>query len=107
MTSQCFITLDTASQCNRKHVVFGSVVSGMEVVRYVEGYATLFGTEPSVPVRITDCGAFNPLPTPGGGAGMTDRMWIPIRVVHLNLSLGHELAYQHPLCKWQNVSKLH
>jgi peptidylprolyl isomerase len=67
-TSQFFITLDAAPQCDGKHVVFGSVVSGMEVVRYVESYATSLGTEPSVPVCITDCGAFNPLLTPGGGS---------------------------------------
>ena len=67
-TSQFFITLDAAPQCDGKHVVFGSIVSGMEVVRYVEGYATSLGNEPSVPVRITDCGAFNPLLTPGGGS---------------------------------------
>lgn len=51
--SQFFITLNAAPQCDGKHVVFGSVVSGMEVVQHVESYATLLGTEPSVPVRIT------------------------------------------------------
>lgn len=33
-TSQFFITLDKAPQCDGKHVVFGEVISGMEVSIY-------------------------------------------------------------------------
>lgn len=66
-SSQFFVTLDRAPQCDGKHVVFGEVVSGMEVMRAVEAYATP-GGEPSVPVAITECGAYAPLFTPGGGS---------------------------------------
>jgi len=65
-TLQFFVTLDKAPQCDGKHVVFKEVVSGMEVVRAVEGHATT-GGEPSVPVKITECGAYIPLLTPGAG----------------------------------------
>lgn len=71
-TSQFFVTLDeSASQkCDGKHVVFGEVLSGMEVLAAVEAFATPGGgggEEPSVPIRITDCGAYSPLSTPGAG----------------------------------------
>lgn len=66
-TSQFFVTLDKAPQCDGKHVVFGEVVSGMEVVTAMETYATSSRGEPSVPIKITDCGAFTPLATPGAG----------------------------------------
>jgi len=66
-TSQFFVTLDKAPQCDLKHVVFGEVVSGMEVVTAMETFATSGGGEPSVPIRITDCGAYTPLVTPGAG----------------------------------------
>jgi cyclophilin family peptidyl-prolyl cis-trans isomerase len=65
-TSQFFVTLDKASQCDGKHVVFGEVVSGMEVLRAVEKFASE-GGEPTVPIQITDCGAYTPLLTAGGG----------------------------------------
>eukprot|EP00581_Thalassiosira_minuscula_P015598 CAMPEP_0183732304 /NCGR_PEP_ID=MMETSP0737-20130205/38117_1 /TAXON_ID=385413 /ORGANISM="Thalassiosira miniscula, Strain CCMP1093" /LENGTH=438 /DNA_ID=CAMNT_0025965283 /DNA_START=72 /DNA_END=1388 /DNA_ORIENTATION=+ len=67
-TSQFFVTLDKAPQCDGKHVVFGEVVSGMEVITAVEAFADPDGGgEPSVPVTITDCGAYTPLATPGAG----------------------------------------
>mmetsp|Transcript_40316 Transcript_40316/g.84349 ORF Transcript_40316/g.84349 Transcript_40316/m.84349 type:complete len:379 (+) Transcript_40316:189-1325(+) len=69
-TSQFFVTLhESASQkCDGKHVVFGEVVSGMEVISAVEAFATPGGGgEPSVPITITDCGAYSPLSTPGAG----------------------------------------
>lgn len=66
-TSQFFITLDKASQCDGKHVIFGEVVSGMEVLTAVEKYASDSGGEPTVQITITDCGAYNPLVTPGAG----------------------------------------
>jgi len=66
-TSQFFVTLDKAPQCDGKHVVFGEVVSGMEVATAIETFATLSGGEPSVPIKITHCGAFFPLITPGDG----------------------------------------
>lgn len=70
-TSQFFVTLDAAPQCDGRHVIFGEVISGMEVLRHVEGFASSGGGggggEPAVPVRVTDCGAFVPLITPGAG----------------------------------------
>ena len=68
-TSQFFVTLDKAPQCDGKHVVFGEVVSGMEVIKTVEQYTTTAAGsgEPSVPVKISDCGAYTQLHTPGAG----------------------------------------
>lgn len=65
-TSQFFITLDKAPQCDGKHVIFGEVISGMEVVRAIESFGE--GSEPTVPITITDCGAYIPLWTPGSGS---------------------------------------
>ncbi|KAL3789674.1 hypothetical protein HJC23_003875 [Cyclotella cryptica] len=66
-TSQFFITLDKTPQCDGKHVVFGEVVSGMEIIRAVESFGSSSG-EPSVTIQITDCGAYTPLWTPGAGS---------------------------------------
>ena len=66
-TSQFFVTLDKAPQCDAKHVVFGEVVSGVEVMFEMEKHGSSSG-EPSVPIQITDCGAFTPLFTPGAGS---------------------------------------
>lgn len=65
-TSQFFVTLDKAPQCDGKHVIFGEVISGIEVIRAVEAFAGQ-GGEPSVSITITDCGAYTPLRTPGAG----------------------------------------
>lgn len=90
-TSQFFVTLDDVSQkCDGKHVVFGEVVSGMELFTAMEAFATSEG-EPSVPIKITDCGAYTPLSTPGAGfwfdrpdsesyAGITPEFMIQPRV---------------------------
>lgn len=66
-TSQFFVTLEKAPQCDGKHVIFGEVVSGMEVIRAVESFGAANG-EPSVPITITDCGAYTHLWTPGSGS---------------------------------------
>jgi cyclophilin family peptidyl-prolyl cis-trans isomerase len=69
-TSQFFVTLGPASHCDGRHVVFGEVVSGMDVLRHVEGLAATDGGggDPAVPVGVTDCGAFVPLFTSGAGS---------------------------------------
>jgi len=65
-TSQWFITFAKAPQCDGKHVIFGEVISGFEVLDAIEKVGTS-GGEPSVPVTITDCGVYMPLRTPGAG----------------------------------------
>lgn len=67
-TSQFFITLGEggAPQCDGKHVVFGRVVAGFEVLDAVEAAAGTASGEPAVPVSITACGAFEPA-TPVAG----------------------------------------
>jgi len=65
-SSQFFITFKAAPQCDGKHVVFGRVVSGFDVINAAEGLGTASG-EPTAPIVITDCGVFEPLQTPGAG----------------------------------------
>jgi cyclophilin family peptidyl-prolyl cis-trans isomerase len=38
-----------------RHVVFGEVTEGLEIIKKVEGYGTDSG-KPKVPVVVTDCG---------------------------------------------------
>jgi hypothetical protein len=66
-SSQFFFTLsDMTPQCDGKHVIFGQLVSGMNVLEAAEQYGTSVG-EPTVPITITDCGVYQPLMTPGSG----------------------------------------
>ncbi|OWK43811.1 peptidylprolyl isomerase [Fimbriiglobus ruber] len=53
--SQFFITTVKTEWLDGKHVVFGSVVEGMDVVKAVEALGSRSGT-PSKKVVITDCG---------------------------------------------------
>jgi peptidylprolyl isomerase len=72
-SSQFFFTLDKAHQCDGKHVIFGKVVSGWEVLQAAETFGTTSGAggQPTVPITITDCGIFTTTPpilaTPGCG----------------------------------------
>uniref|UniRef100_A0A7S0S8I4 peptidylprolyl isomerase n=1 Tax=Mantoniella antarctica TaxID=81844 RepID=A0A7S0S8I4_9CHLO len=54
--SQFFITLKATPFLNGKHTVFGKVVSGMEVVREIEGVPRDGRDAPSLPVVIEECG---------------------------------------------------
>ena len=54
-TSGFFICFDKTDWNDGRHVVFGHVVSGMEVVRALEAVGTESG-EPTKPVVIVDCG---------------------------------------------------
>jgi cyclophilin family peptidyl-prolyl cis-trans isomerase len=67
-TSQFFITLAPAPQCDGKHVVFGRVVSGFDVLEEAEKHGAKGGDgTPTVSIVVTDCGLWYPLQTPGAG----------------------------------------
>ncbi|KAH6556227.1 hypothetical protein KP509_1Z195800 [Ceratopteris richardii] len=54
--SQFFITTVKANWLDGKHVVFGKVVSGMDVVFAIEGGAGTYSGKPRKKVRIVDSG---------------------------------------------------
>lgn len=54
-SSQFFITTAAASWLDGVHVVFGKVVSGMDVVKKIESYGSKTGT-PKEKITIFDCG---------------------------------------------------
>jgi cyclophilin family peptidyl-prolyl cis-trans isomerase len=66
-SSQWFITFDSAPQCDGKHVIFGKVVSGWDVIAAVESYGQVSSGKPSVAISVTDCGLWIPTETPGDG----------------------------------------
>lgn len=53
--SQFFITTIVTDWLDGKHVVFGEVVDGYELVKKIEGYGSNSG-KPSAEVKILDCG---------------------------------------------------
>jgi peptidylprolyl isomerase len=54
--SQFFITTSTPAHLNGKHVVFGRVIEGQNIVDLIENTATAPGDKPLVDVVIADCG---------------------------------------------------
>ena len=55
--SQFFITTEKTDWLDGKHVVFGKVVQGMDVVREIEEYGSHGDGRPSASVKISDCGS--------------------------------------------------
>ena len=57
-SSQWFITLDAAPQCDNKHVVFGEVVSGWAVLQAVENLGTTVAPHAHCGDRLRCMGTF-------------------------------------------------
>lgn len=55
--SQFFITTVKTPWLDGRHVVFGTVVEGFDIVQEIEKSKTSYGDKPVQPIRISDCGA--------------------------------------------------
>merc|ERR1711957_722720 len=58
--SQFFLCTVATPHLNGKHVVFGSVVEGMDLVRKIESYGTRDGTT-RTQIKVGDCGEITPV----------------------------------------------
>jgi peptidyl-prolyl cis-trans isomerase B (cyclophilin B) len=54
--SQFFITTVKTTWLDGKHVVFGKIIKGMDVIRRIENNPTDRGNKPTKEVKIVDCG---------------------------------------------------
>jgi len=71
--SQFFLLFRPTPHLDGKHVVFGRVVAGMDVVRAVERSPTDKDDAPTDAVTVTACGELDPDEVPGGGAATSVR----------------------------------
>ncbi|CAI5461852.1 unnamed protein product [Closterium sp. Yama58-4] len=71
--SQFFLTFKATPHLDGKHVVFGRVVEGMEVVRAMESQPTGDRDRPVFPIKITKCGQLPPAAASGGKSGKKAR----------------------------------
>lgn len=60
--SQFFVTLKRAPLLDGKHVAFGQLVQGMEILRAIEKCPIDSNNTPRVPIQIVDCGELQKLP---------------------------------------------
>ena len=60
--SQFFITLAATTWLDGKHVVFGEVLEGMDVVEYIGNVKVNYRDRPVEDVRIVDCGELETMP---------------------------------------------
>lgn len=95
-SSQFTITLNPCPQFDGKHVVFGQVVEGMNVVRRISEVPTDDKDHPRIPVTIFNCGE-------------VDDKRIHIRVLYINKHLNSAINFlkQLMILKEKKRTKMH
>jgi cyclophilin family peptidyl-prolyl cis-trans isomerase len=72
--SQFFITTSTPAHLNGKHVIFGRVVAGQDVVDKIEALPTASGDKPEEDVVIADCGEIEGAAAPAADSAAQKRI---------------------------------